>query len=273
MERARIALEAAEHPWRWSHAAAASAPSRPCAAPSTAAWAWARPITAAASGPARRPDPDEGEPMDIVIPLYDRFTALDAVGPYEVLSRLPGRAGHVRRRAEPGPHHRQRHAHADRRRRAVDDLPDPEVLVVPGGTGTDAAVEDEAAAWTGSAPRTRPRPGPRRCAPARCFSAPPACSRASRPPPTGSTSTELAARTAHAHRPRVVEQGKVITAAGVSSGIDMALTLAAPIAGEEVATGDPARHRVRPRAPVRLRIHVHRVAGDHRAGACRGGPA
>ena len=28
--------------------------------------------------------------MDIAIPLFDRFTALDAVGPYEVLSRLPG---------------------------------------------------------------------------------------------------------------------------------------------------------------------------------------
>jgi transcriptional regulator GlxA family with amidase domain len=34
---------------------------------------------------------------------------------------------------------------------------------------------------------------------------------------------------------RVVEQGKVITAAGVSSGIDMALTLAAKIAGDERA--------------------------------------
>ena len=34
---------------------------------------------------------------------------------------------------------------------------------------------------------------------------------------------------------RVVEQGKVITAAGVSSGIDMALTLAARIAGDDVA--------------------------------------
>ena len=28
--------------------------------------------------------------MQIAIPLFDRFTALDAVGPYEVLSRLPG---------------------------------------------------------------------------------------------------------------------------------------------------------------------------------------
>ena len=34
---------------------------------------------------------------------------------------------------------------------------------------------------------------------------------------------------------RVVEQGKIITAAGVSSGIDMALTLAAHVAGDEVA--------------------------------------
>ena len=34
---------------------------------------------------------------------------------------------------------------------------------------------------------------------------------------------------------RVVEQGKVVTAAGVSSGIDMALVLAAKIAGREVA--------------------------------------
>ena len=33
----------------------------------------------------------------------------------------------------------------------------------------------------------------------------------------------------------MVEQGKVITAAGVSSGIDMALVLAAEIAGPEVA--------------------------------------
>ncbi len=28
--------------------------------------------------------------MDIAIPIFNGFTALDAVGPYEVLSRLPG---------------------------------------------------------------------------------------------------------------------------------------------------------------------------------------
>jgi len=34
---------------------------------------------------------------------------------------------------------------------------------------------------------------------------------------------------------RVVEQGKVVTAAGVSAGIDMALRLAAHVAGDDVA--------------------------------------
>jgi transcriptional regulator GlxA family with amidase domain len=45
----------------------------------------------------------------------------------------------------------------------------------------------------------------------------------------------LAGLGARAVEARVVEQGKVITAAGVSAGIDMALTLAGRIAGPEVA--------------------------------------
>ena len=40
--------------------------------------------------------------MEIAIPLFDRFTALDAVGPYEVLSRIPG-AQVTFVAAEPGP--------------------------------------------------------------------------------------------------------------------------------------------------------------------------
>jgi transcriptional regulator GlxA family with amidase domain len=46
---------------------------------------------------------------------------------------------------------------------------------------------------------------------------------------------QLAALGATPTSQRVVRQGKVITAAGVSSGIDMALTLAGIIAGPEVA--------------------------------------
>ena len=50
--------------------------------------------------------------MKIAIPLFDRFTALDAIGPYEVLSRLPGaEIRFVAAEAGPGAH-RQRHARA-----------------------------------------------------------------------------------------------------------------------------------------------------------------
>ena len=55
--------------------------------------------------------------MDIAIVLYDRFTALDAVGPYEVLSRIPGaKVSFVADR--PGPDDRQRRPHGARRARS-----------------------------------------------------------------------------------------------------------------------------------------------------------
>jgi transcriptional regulator GlxA family with amidase domain len=80
--------------------------------------------------------------MKIAIPLYDRLTALDGIGPYEVLQRLPDatvtfvgtRTGEVR--TENGFLGLTVDAH-------VHDLPDPDVIVVPGGIGSRQAVEDE----------------------------------------------------------------------------------------------------------------------------------
>ena len=81
--------------------------------------------------------------MKIAIPLYDRFTALDAVGPYEVLSRLPGaEVSFVA--AEPGPKRTDNGMLALARRRRARRLPDPDVLVVPGGFGTRALHERRA---------------------------------------------------------------------------------------------------------------------------------
>jgi putative intracellular protease/amidase len=171
--------------------------------------------------------------MRIAIPLYDRFTALDAVGPYEVLQRLPG-AQITWLAHEPGPvgtDTGQLHMVADA---AFEDLPDPEIVMVPGGTGTDAFLDDERiVGWIRRAHET---------------------SEWTTSVCTGSLLLGAAGvldgleATSHwldiddleryGARPtgrRVVEQGKVITAAGVSSGIDMALTLAAKIAGPEVA--------------------------------------
>ena len=70
--------------------------------------------------------------MRIAIPLYDNFTALDAVGPYEVLSRLPG--AQVRWLAmTPGPVRTDNGMLGLVADAAYEDLPDPEIVLVPGG--------------------------------------------------------------------------------------------------------------------------------------------
>jgi putative intracellular protease/amidase len=171
--------------------------------------------------------------MKIAIPLYDRFTALDAVGPYEVLQRIPG-AEITWLAHEPGlvgTDTGQLHLQADA---AFEELPDPDILVVPGGTGTDAVLDDERlVGWIRRAHET---------------------SQWTTSVCTGSlllgAAGVLEGLEATSHwldidelerfgaRPtgrRVVEQGKVITAAGVSSGIDMGLVLAARIGGPELA--------------------------------------
>ena len=101
--------------------------------------------TASASAPTwpTQPEPRaRGTTMEIAIPLYDRFTALDAVGPYQVLSGLP--EARVRfLAAEAGPvraDNRMLTLVAEARSRTS---PSPDVLVVPGGIGTRALLEDE----------------------------------------------------------------------------------------------------------------------------------
>ena len=109
--------------------------------------------------------------MDIAIPLFDRITALDAIGPYEVLSRLPG--ARIRWVAvTPGPYrtdNRQLTLVADEPLSAV---PHPEIIMVPGGFGTRALMTPNPLLdWLRA--RTRRASGRRRCAPGRCCSAPP----------------------------------------------------------------------------------------------------
>ena len=86
--------------------------------------------------------PEEGHMMQIAIPLYDRFTALDAVGPYEVLSRLPDSkltfVGY-----EVGPVRTDNERLAMYADAVFEDIPEPEVIVVPGGWGTRALLDDE----------------------------------------------------------------------------------------------------------------------------------
>jgi putative intracellular protease/amidase len=171
--------------------------------------------------------------MRIAIPLFDRFTAQDAVGPYQVLSAIPG--ANVRFTGpEPGP------VRTDNRMLTVlveerwEDLPDPDVLVIPGGIGTRALLHDErlldwvrgahaSSQWTTSV-----------CTGSLVLAAAGVLDGVDAT--TNWLEHELLRELgACPVAERVVERGKVVTGAGVTAGLDMALLLTARIAGPQVA--------------------------------------
>jgi putative intracellular protease/amidase len=171
--------------------------------------------------------------MDIAIPIYDAFTALDAVGPYEVLSRVPG--ARVRFIApKPGAVTTDNGMLSLVAEASLDEVPAPDVLVVPGGISSSRMARDEAfVAWVRRAHETSTWTTSV-CAGALILGAA-GILEGLRATTHWLDYDELAAFGAHPTPQRVVEQGKVITSAGVSSGIDMALTLAARMAGDDVA--------------------------------------
>ena len=80
--------------------------------------------------------------MKIAILIYDGFTALDAVGPYEVLSCLPEAKVHFVS-TERGPKRAHTNFLSVMADYTLDDISDPEIIVVSGGTkGTIVAAED-----------------------------------------------------------------------------------------------------------------------------------
>lgn len=171
--------------------------------------------------------------MEIAIPLFDRFTMLDAIGPYQVLGALPDTT--VRWLGpESGPIQDESHTAALMADGVWEDVPRPDIVVVPGGFGTRAVMRDERAlTWLREA-HEHSRYTTSVCTGSLWLAA------AGILDGLEATShwLELETLAEYGARPtpqRVVEQGKVITAAGVSSGIDMALTLTAHLYGPEAA--------------------------------------
>jgi putative intracellular protease/amidase len=171
--------------------------------------------------------------VEIACFVFPGITVLDVVGPYEVLQRLPGAqvrfvgatTGEVR--ADNG-------ALGLMADVSIDDVTAPDVVVIPGGFGTrallaDAAVLDwvravhERTTWT-----TSVCTGSLVLAAAGLLDGVPATTH-------WREMDTLARYGAVPTGERVVRHGKILTAAGVSSGIDMALTLAGEIAGPDVA--------------------------------------
>jgi transcriptional regulator GlxA family with amidase domain len=167
----------------------------------------------------------------VAIPLFDRLTALDAVGPYEVLSRVP--ETQVRFvTARPGPV-RTDGALTLLAEEALTELPAPDIVVVPGGPGAREGDHPELVEWIAGAHETSTWTTS-------------VCTGALLLGGAGvlqglrATTHWLALERlrefgAEPVSERVVEEGTVITAAGVSAGIDMALLLAERVAGREAA--------------------------------------
>ncbi|MDH6706998.1 putative intracellular protease/amidase [Kitasatospora sp. MAA19] len=172
--------------------------------------------------------------MRIAVLLYDDFTALDAVGPCEVLSRIPG-AEVVFTAAKPGPVRTDMKTLALTADAALDEVDSADVLLVPGGPGTEAQLTDPAVlewvravdattTWTTSV-----------CTGSLVLGAAGLL--------TGRRATShwicLDELTRFGAEPtgteRVVVDGKYATAAGVSAGIDLALTLTGLLAGDATA--------------------------------------
>jgi putative intracellular protease/amidase len=171
--------------------------------------------------------------MEIAILVFDRMTALDAIGPYEVLARLPEArirfVGKKRGLVTTDTGFLRLDAEA-----ALDEVPRPDVLLVPGGFGTRRLMTDpDVLAWVKSAHETT-QWTTSVCTGALVLGAA-GLLRGLEATTYWAVLDMLAPLGAIPVRRRWVEQGKIVTAAGVSAGIDMALALAARIAGDEVA--------------------------------------
>jgi putative intracellular protease/amidase len=167
--------------------------------------------------------------MHIAILLYDKVTALDAVGPYEVLSRLPGaRVTFVGEKL--GPVRTDVGTLALNVDATLGETRAADILVVPGGIGQQAHMQagpvhdwvrhiDTTTTWT-----TSVCTGSLILAAAGLLDGRYATSHWVRRP-------DLEQFGAKPVDERVVFDGKYVTAAGVSAGIDMGLQLADRAAG------------------------------------------
>jgi transcriptional regulator GlxA family with amidase domain len=171
--------------------------------------------------------------MRIAIGLYDRFTSMDVLGPFQVLSGLPD-AEVVFVAEKAGPVIDETGFLEVRAHASFQDVPSPDVLLVGGGIITGTLVPHHpivgwiarahpTTTWTTSV-----------CTGALLLAGA-GVLRGVKATTHWGAFDDLARLGADPVHQRMVRSGKIVTAAGVSAGIDMALMLAAEIAGEEYA--------------------------------------
>jgi transcriptional regulator GlxA family with amidase domain len=168
--------------------------------------------------------------MKIAFVLYPHMTALDLVGPYEVLTQWPGSEA-VFVATQTGP------LDADnglplRATHALDEVPDPDVVVVGGSSRPESPLEDETLiGWFAD---VRPRWMASVCTGSGVL-AKAGLLNGRRATTHWAWRERLAELGAQPVAERVVFEPPIVTAAGVSAGIDMALELTARELGDDVA--------------------------------------
>ncbi|SRR5579883_518585 len=170
--------------------------------------------------------------MQIVFLFYDAMTALDAVGPHEILCRLPGVT--VKRVAKSAGKITTDSSLILNAEYALSDVSHADILFVPGaGNATTLQKNPETLDWIRKIhPKTTWTTSV--CTGSLILGAAGILSGV-KATTHWAALDRLSTWGALPIEERIVESGKVITAAGVSAGIDMALTLAAKISGENIA--------------------------------------
>ena len=188
--------------------------------------------------------------MQVAIALFPRNTALDSIGPYEVLQRVPSIdvvfVGHAR--GEVRTDNGMLGLTVDA---AFDEVTEPDVLLVPGGVGTRALLRDEAMLeWVRAVHRqtlftTSVCTGSLVLATAGLLDGLTATTHWATQDILGSLGAVYAPERVVEHLPQ-----RIITAAGVSSGIDMALRLVELLVDRQAAEACQLMIEYDPQPPV-----------------------
>src|SRR5262249_30497887 len=169
--------------------------------------------------------------MQIALALYQKFTLLDIVGPFQVLGDVPG-DDVVFVASTPGQITDHTGLSGLTASASLNDVTSPDVVIIPGALG-DTELDAKLVKWVRSVHATTSWTtsvctGAIYLAAAGILDGVDATTHWAR-------KERLEQLGAHYVPERVVERGKIITAAGVSSGIDMALRLVERMHGTEMA--------------------------------------
>ena len=171
--------------------------------------------------------------MKIAALIFDKITVLDIVGPVEVLSWVPG-AEIVWVGKQKGPIRAAPTGLAMMVEKTIDEVRDADIVIVPGGPGVRLLLKDEPVLGWLRAIHAKTKWTTSVCTGSLLLGAAGLLKGLDATTHWNSTAV-LESFGARYREQRVIPQGKIVTSAGVSSGIDMALWLLGKIAGDDAA--------------------------------------